>query len=232
MTVTIHDELIQGSEEWHAARCGLLTASEVCLIMTPTLKVAANEKARMHAYELAAQRISKYVEPSYVGDNMLRGWEDEVKARELYAEHIAPVTECGFITNDKWGFTLGYSPDGLVGADGLLEAKSRIQKHQVKTIVEHVATGGLTIPDEYLLQCQTGLMVSERDWLDFLSFSGGLPMPIIRVWPDDEVQIAIWEAAQQFDDTVRAIIEKFGAAVNSGHRLIPTERTVYEEIIT
>mgnify|MGYP002129560140 CR=1 FL=1 len=48
-------------------------------------------------------------------DAMLRGQEDEIYARQAYADHYAPVTETGFVTNDKWGFTIGYSPDGLVG---------------------------------------------------------------------------------------------------------------------
>ena len=42
----------------------------------------------------------------------LRGWRDEIEARALYARHYAPVTEMGFINNDEWGFTIGYSPDG------------------------------------------------------------------------------------------------------------------------
>ena len=53
------------------ARCGLLTASEMKLIITPTLKIASNDKERAHIYELAAQRITNYVEPSYVGDDKL-----------------------------------------------------------------------------------------------------------------------------------------------------------------
>jgi len=70
--ITYYPELIQGSEEWHALRCGLLTASEMKLIITPTLKVASNEKERAHLYELLAQRITKYVVPTYVSDDMLR----------------------------------------------------------------------------------------------------------------------------------------------------------------
>jgi hypothetical protein len=112
--------LIQGSEEWLAERCGLLTASEMKLILTPTLKIAANDKERAHLYELLAQRITGYVEPHYVSDDMLRGQLDEVEARNIYAKNYAPVTDIGFITNNKWGFTIGYSPDGLIGDDGLL----------------------------------------------------------------------------------------------------------------
>jgi hypothetical protein len=84
-----HAELIQGSEEWLQARCGLLTASEMKLIVTPTLKAASNDKERAHLYELLAQRISGYVEPSYISDDMLRGMDDEAEARRIYAESFA-----------------------------------------------------------------------------------------------------------------------------------------------
>lgn len=91
--IKYHDDLIQGSDEWHAARCGLITASEMRLLLTPTLKIANNDKTRAHVYEIAAQRITGYTEPSYIGDDMLRGWEDEITARDLYSQHRAEVTE-------------------------------------------------------------------------------------------------------------------------------------------
>jgi hypothetical protein len=62
-----------------------------------------------------------YVEPHYVSDDMIRGHDDEIEARSLYAKHHAPVAEVGFITNSKCGFTIGYSPDALVGDNGLIE---------------------------------------------------------------------------------------------------------------
>ena len=232
MTITYHDQVYQGSEEWLALRCGLLTASEMKLVITPTLKVAGNDKTRAHLYELLAQRISQHVEPQYVSDDMLRGQTEEVEARILYAERYAPVTECGFITNDKWGFVIGYSPDGLVNDDGLIEAKSRRQKYQIQTIVENVwADKSTTIPAEYVMQIQTGLLVSEREWCDFLSYSNGLPMIAIRVYPDDKVQAAIIEAAAEFEARLQEGLEDYHSALLSDARLVPTERKEYEEIM-
>ena len=47
--VVYHRDLEQGTAAWMKARLGLLTASEMKLILTPaTLKVAANAKARVH----------------------------------------------------------------------------------------------------------------------------------------------------------------------------------------
>lgn len=228
MAIIYHNDLIQGSEEWHAARCGLLTASEVKLILTPTLKVAENVKTRAHLWELAAQRITQYVEPTYIGDAMLRGHEDEVLARALYSERYAPVEEVGFVTNDKWGFTLGCSPDGLVGDDGMIECKSRIQKYQVQSIVEEW-TDVAAIPEEYVLQVQTGLLVTGRKWCDFISYSGGLPMMVRRVEADAAIQDAIVNAAAKFEARISEVIADYRAAVEA--RGYPaTERHIEQEI--
>lgn len=227
--IKYHTELIQGSDEWFAARCGLLTAGSMKLILTPSLKQASNDKERSHVYEMAAQRITQFVELSYINDDMLRGQEDEVSARILYAERYAPVEDMGLITNNKWGFTLAYSPDGMVGDNGLIEVKSRRQKFQVETLVR--AVPGQSVPDDYILQIQTGLLVSERDWCDFISYSGGMPMCVIRVFPDEKMQDAILEAAGAFEARVQAVIRKYQDTLNSDARLVPTERRVEQEIM-
>jgi predicted phage-related endonuclease len=228
VTIRYHDDLVQGSEEWHQARCGLLTASEVKHIITPTLKIADNVKSRAHVWELAAQRISQFVEATYIGDEMLRGYDDEIAARDLYRKHIAPVADCGFITNDKWGFTLGYSPDALVGDDGQIECKSRRQKFQVQTLVEHYEAGG--IPEEHTLQVQAGLLVTGRKWCDFVSYSGGLHMVTIRVEPDPVAQKAIIDAAAKFEARINEVVADYEAALESVPRLIPTERKIEQEM--
>lgn len=228
MMIVYHTDLIQGSEEWHQARCGLLTASEIKLILTPTLKIAANVKERAHLWELAAQRISQYVEPTYIGDEMLRGHDDEITARDLYGKNFAPVEECGFVTNNKWGFTLGCSPDGLVGDDGGIECKSRRQRFQVETI--HAWTKSRTIPDDFKLQVQTEMLVCERKWWDLISYSGGMPMIVMRVEPDEETQEAILDAASKFEARINEVVADYHAALESNPRLVPTERRVELEM--
>lgn len=200
----------QGSDEWHALRCGILTASEMKYIITEkTLKAANNDKTRAHVYEIAAQRITRYTEPQYISDDMLRGMQDEVYASALYSEKYAPVIDAGFITSDVLGFTMGYSPDGLVGDDGLIEIKSRCQKYQFQTISEN------DVPSEYMLQLQAGLLISGRKWIDFISYCAGMPMFVKRVEPIEEYQEAIKEAAKEFEDKVKQQIENYSVnAVN------------------
>ncbi len=225
MTITIYEQLEQGTPEWLQARCGLITASEVKLLLTPTLKSANNDKSRSHVYELLAQRLTQYVEPSYISDDMLRGRVDEIDARNLYSEKINPVREVGFITNDKWGFTLGYSPDGLVGDVGAIECKSRRQKYQVQTIVNYET------PEEYVLQLQTGMLVAELEWIDFISYCGGLPMFVKRVHPDAAIQEAILRAAADTEQKIAELERFYHLECASRHSIQTTRRTIEEEII-
>ena len=82
----------------------------------------------------------------------------------------------------SWGrYKLGYSPDGLVGKDGLVEVKSRRQKAQVLTVVSG------EVPAANMAQLQAGLFVSGRDWIDYISFSGGMHLFPIRVYPGPEM---------------------------------------------
>ena len=57
------------------------------------------------------------------------------------------------------GWKLGYSPDGLVGDDGLIEVKSRRAKKQLQTILSG------QVPAENMPQLQAGLLVSGRSWI-------------------------------------------------------------------
>lgn len=238
--VQIHCDYDQGSDLWLKARCGMLTASEFDRIITPPgkrkadgswsgLKVADNPKSRAHLWELAAQRISGYVEPAYISDAMLRGQEDEILAREDYAKHYAPVQQCGFVTNNKWGFSLGCSPDGLVGDEGLIECKSRGQKFQVQTICEYFEDG--TTPDDFTIQVQGQMLVTERKWCDLISRCGGLHQVTMRVEADPAIQDAIIDAASKFEARINEVVASYFAALKSDLRLIPTERRIEEEMV-
>ncbi len=221
MTITYHKDVIQGDDAWHAMRCGLPTSSEMSLLITPTFKVADNDKTRQHLFELLAQRITGYVEPRYVSDDMLRGQADEIEALSLYEQNYSPIQKVGFITNDELGFTIGYSPDALVGDDGLVEVKSRRAKYQVQTIVEGV------VPLEYMIQVQTGFLVSKRKWLDFVSYSGGLPMFVLRSYPMPIVQEAIVNAVTKFEERLALHL---AAYTKASATLIPTERKIEQEM--
>jgi hypothetical protein len=94
VTLTELPDLLQGSEEWLDQRRGMVTASVVGQLVTAsTLKVAKNDYSRALTAQLVAERITGWTDPQYVSDDMLRGHEDEPRARDLYSEHFAPVVE-------------------------------------------------------------------------------------------------------------------------------------------
>jgi len=82
-----------------------------------------------------------------------------------------------------------------------------------------------------MMQLQTGLLVTGRDWIDFTTYCGGMPMLTLRVYPDDAVQAAILDAVAQFETQLRDLRGQYEATLAElGTRAIPTERRVMEEI--
>ena len=216
MTLHIYEELEQGTDEWYAARCGIVTASVVGqLVTTKTIKPAANDYSRALTNLLVAERITGHVDPTFTSAEMERGKLDEPIARDHYSEHHAPATEIGFMVRDDWGFRLGYSPDGLVGDEGLIEIKSRAQKKHLATILAD------EVPPENMAQCQSGLLVSGRPWLDYVSWCGGMPMYVKRVYPDKRWHEAIIAALELFEANAARMIDTYTDATAG---LPPTER--------
>ena len=90
------------------------------VLITPTGKLADNDSSRGYLRKLLAERITETSESSYYSDDMARGHMLEPLARDYYSKHKMLVIECGFITKDYESYCIGYSPDGLVGDDGLI----------------------------------------------------------------------------------------------------------------
>lgn len=207
MSLTILD-VEQGTEAWHDARRGLMTASVMGQYITAkTVKVAANDKTRAMTYQLVAERITGITEDRYVSYDMERGHFIEPIVRDLYTGYYEPVEEAGFMVLENAAYRLGYSPDGTVGTHGLIEIKSQLPKLHLATILAG------TVPPEFMAQCQTGLFVSGREWLDFISFCGGWPLYVKRIYPDAEWHNAIHEAATQFEQSALQMIAAYALAV-------------------
>lgn len=225
MAVKIYDDLTQGTEEWLEARRGIVTASVVGqLITTRTMKPANNDTSRGLTMSLVAERITGHIERAFVSEDMLRGTLEEPIARQAYADYKGvEVEQTGFMTEDRWGFTIGYSPDGLVADDGLIEIKSRRQKKHLHTILSDA------VPPENMAQIQCGLLVSGREWCDYVSFSGGMPLWIKRVYPDERWQEAVIAAVDQFEQSAATMLDTYADRTID---LPMTERTNFDEEIT
>lgn len=262
MSLEIFTELEQGSDEWLAARAGIVTASVVGQLVTsrqpsaietdcpecgaltadpcigkrspaplktlhPARAAVArgmarvigadtnSDTARGLAFTLTAERITGHVEQMHENSDMLRGTLDEPFARDKYSYHHAPVTQVGFMVRDDFGFRLGFSPDGLVSDDGLIEIKSRKQKKHLATILADA------VPPENMAQCQSGLLVSGREWIDYVSFCSGMPLWTKRVTPDPKWFTAIIEAVSEFEMSASAMLTRYAESTEG---LPATER--------
>ena len=208
MSLKVYENLEQGSDEWLQARCGMITASTIGTLITPsTLKVANNQTSRTKLYELAAERISGRVEETPTTWQMERGNEEEERARDLYAEHYAPVDQVGFIVCEVDGVRIGFSPDGLIRDDGIVEFKSRSPKIHLRHVIHN------RVPPENLAQVMTGLYVTGREWCDYASFSNGNAFWTKRVYPDQAWFDAIHKALMTAEQQIQQIVDDYSAEV-------------------
>lgn len=208
MTIEILNDFEQGSGEWQRARMGIVTASEVSSILTPA-KLEYSKSADDLINRLASERIRGLPTETFTTFDMERGKLDEVVAREMYAEHYAPVEQVGFIKRTFDFGPIGFSPDGLVGDDGIIECKSRLPKHQVAT----VANGEM--PRDYWLQVQAGLLVSGRKWCDFVSYSDGMHLFVQRIEACPETQAKITAAVEKLYADLQALEARYWDVVGA-----------------
>jgi hypothetical protein len=82
-----------------------------------------------------------------------------------------------------------------VADDGLIEIKAPRAKTHLNTILSG------TVPTYYMAQLQAGLLVSGRNWIDFVSYCGGMPLWRCRVMPNHLWFDAIVAAVTQFEKT-------------------------------
>ena len=196
-------QLEQGTAEWLELRRGILTASTIGKLVTPSrLQVA---KAPEFRAELIAERYSGLMPLNIQNKAMERGHKDEALARAMYeADYALPeenVWQVGFITETyptEHGLaTVGYSPDGLVGNDGLIEIKSKTPSRHRQAVIAG------KIPAEHMAQIQFGLMVTGRAWCDYVQFCGGQPLWVKRAEPSEKWQTALMAAVVDFERDAR-----------------------------
>lgn len=167
----------QGSPEWYAARLGVPTASEFGSIITPKRGEYASA-ADTYINQLIDERMRPQAGESFGGNrHTQRGKDLEPEAREYYAfEQDVVPQQVGFILNDAG--TLGCSPDSLIGKTGGLEIKCPDGPTHVKWLRAGV------VPDEHKPQVHGSLIITGREWWDFLSFCPGYEPLLVRVTPD------------------------------------------------
>ncbi len=202
-------EVAQGSPEWHQVRAGCVTASKVAdarrlVMLSGKNKGGPSEECQNYAFRLAVERISgaPLQDDRFETFAMRRGHELEPEARKAHEALGVVVRRAGYVTTDDG--RIGASVDGLLDPRGAAEYKCLVAADGLREI--------LVAEDlsEFTDQMQTGIMVTERDYMHFGLYCPALEpigqaLTLRLVWRDD----AYIRAMRRDLDTFNAMVDEY-----------------------
>lgn len=184
----------QGSDEWHSARAGVITAS-MFKVARERLKSGKNagdftQTAKKYAFTLAIERISgQPLNEGFETWQMKRGHELEPMARARHEEEAGViVVQAGFVTTDDGCF--GASADGLIGDDGGSEYKCLLSPDSLMPVLleDDIA--------EFMDQIQGCMWITGRKWWHY-----GLYCPALA-----DINLDLyWKNIPRDDDYIEAL---------------------------
>jgi putative phage-type endonuclease len=213
---TITYEYPQRSADWFNVRLGCVTGSGVTNVFAKT-KTGESEAKKKYKTKLIVERLkyktkliverltNESQDNDFVSSAMLWGIEKEDMARVAYQEeNKVLVKQEGFIKIENE--FIGYSPDGLVSENGLIEIKCPSSaKH-----FEYLDTQ--EIPKEYINQMVLGMIVTKRKWCDFISYDPRFPKSmqlfVKRIFAKDYDTEGFLKSVREFNNEVEQSIRK------------------------
>lgn len=226
--------MLQKSAEWIEARKGNFTASEFHRLMAdakrPMTQSELDERpkgsrtttivdpeilsdgAMTYILEVAGEILTGMsADSDYMNKAMEWGILHEPLARKLYSKVMGKeVKEVGMVKWKNSKYVCG-SPDGLVGADGGIETKcpEKNARHLENLLLKDWRELKEKHND-YYWQCIGGILLAERKWWDFVSFSpnfnGTLKIKIIHI-PIAEVMDDVRLLAIKLKSATKKLIE-------------------------
>jgi hypothetical protein len=201
-------DIEQNTDEWFQLRGGVLNGSKLDLVMA-NYPNAFGAPAKRYAVDIAVEQLTGVATPSgYHNSSMDFGHEQEpIAIAEYEKEYFIKVSNGGFFKSDF----IGFSPDGLIYEDGILEVKTaesnvihyeRIRKNSIDST-------------KYKWQCIGNLKHSGRDYLDFISWCPS--------FPDERKLFKKSIYANQLQDEFKMIdirVEQFRKLVNESKKVI------------
>lgn len=192
-------ECVQGDELWMRSRLGVPTASEFDKICTPTGKLSAS----------CSKYLARLCAEWYLGESlsdfnsgfMERGTGMEVDAARWYEFDRDCVTvPCGLCLRADG--KVGASPDRLVGDEGLLEVKCPSAENHMLLLL-----GGLG--NDYRVQCQGQLWITQRKWVDLLAYHPVMPRTVVRIERDEKFIELLADSLELFIARLDGAKERF-----------------------
>lgn len=202
--------IIQGSPEWLAARAGSLGASCMQDAIARVKGGWAASRASLMG-RLIAERLTGRPYDTFKSQAMRYGSQCEPEARSTYAFMFdVDVEQVGLIRHPT---IIGShaSPDGLIGADGLLELKCPETHTHLNTLL----TG--KISEQYMTQMMWQMACTGRQWVDYVSYDNRLPdemqIWVRRIHRDQKRIIELENHAIQFLKELDETLSKLCATV-------------------
>jgi len=196
-------ECQQGTPEWFQARLGLPTAS----MFSAILAKGEGKTRKSYMNKLAAEIVTGELGEIFSAPAMERGkiMEDEARAFYSFMKSADPL-QVGFVRNGN----VGWSPDSLIAVDGALEIKTQRADLLIETILKD------EFPSEHKAQCQGGLWVGEREWIDLCVYWPKMPPFIKRAYRDEPFIKTLTAEVDRFASELSRLVEqvrRFGEGI-------------------
>ena len=193
--------ILQRSEDWHADRCGKVTASRVKDI---SAKPKTGKAYNALTLTILTERLTGVQEETPTTGPMQWGIDQEVHAITAYENETGNfVVGTGLVDHPAIKMS-GASPDGLVDQDGQLEVKCPNSQTHLNTVLTK------EVPSEYIPQITWQLACTRRKWCDFVSYDPRLPeylqLVIIRVFAKDLDIAGIEQSVIKFNQKIDQIV--------------------------
>ena len=151
-------DMEQQSPEWFLEHLGLITASKMALVKS------SDTGRKKYMLQLIGERLSGLPKRERWTGGKSTDYGNEYEGQALACHELEQglsIKRVGFI---KFSPDLGFSPDGLIDDDGMVEAKSRYPHTQLATIL----SGQMPPQDRW--QVQFSLWGLGLNWCDYVSF--------------------------------------------------------------
>ena len=219
----------QGTDEWHAARLGKITASNISLLLQKGTYGGPSLQRHKYKMKLAVERITglqcRSNRSSFKSAAMKWGSENENEAVSVYeVTTLNFVKKVGFIDHPKIQWA-GASPDGIVSDlsqyIGLAEFKCPESENFLSLWFSDLKMNPDYIPQmQWQMACTggeitlDGIKLPKMDWCDHANYDSYFPdgknMLIKKVERDDALIALYEEAAEEFKAEIDALITLYG----------------------
>jgi hypothetical protein len=192
----------QGTEAWFRARMGIPTASEFGTLLMSGKGGGESKTRKTYMRKLAGEIITGELMEQYTNSNMERGKQMEEEARDHYSFIAdAEPERIGFVRSGQ----KGCSPDSFIGKSGMLEVKTALPHILIELIEKD------EFPVEHWPQCQGGLWVCEREWIDITVYWPKMPPFIKRAYRDEPYIKQLSDAVDKFNAELAFLVERIRA---------------------